>query len=92
MVVAYGSYVGGRLLVLVSTAILAHLLRPSEFGVVALALLASSLLDRVADFGVAEALVIAPDDELEARSQTAFRLTMVTGVESLVSRSVKARP
>ena len=79
MVVAYGSYVGGRLLVLVSTAILAHLLRPSEFGVVALALLASTLLDRVADFGVAEALVIAPDEELEQRSQTAFRLTMITG-------------
>src|SRR3954451_17887332 len=79
MVVAYGSYVGGRLLVLVSTAILAHLLKPSEFGVVALALLASSLLDRVADFGVSEALVITPDDELDDRAQTAFRLTIVTG-------------
>jgi len=79
MALAYGSYVGGRLLVLVSTAILAHLLTPKQFGLVALALLASTLLDRLADFGVAEALVIATDEELEVRSQTAFRLTMITG-------------
>lgn len=79
MALAYSSYVGGRLLVLVSTAILARLLTPEEFGLVALALLASTVLDRVADFGISEALIIATDDELEERAQTAFRLTMITG-------------
>jgi PST family polysaccharide transporter len=79
MALAYGSYVGGRLLVLVSTAILAHLLTPKEFGLVALALLAATFLDRFADFGVAEALVIATDEEVEARSATAFRLSVITG-------------
>lgn len=79
MALAYGSYVGGRVLVLISTAILARLLTPREFGVVALALLASTVLDRLADFGVSEALIIAPDDELEDRAQTAFRLTLLTG-------------
>lgn len=79
MVVAYSSYVGGRLLVLVSTAILAHLLAPRQFGLVALALLAGSVLDGIANFGIAESLVIAPDEELEARSQTAWRMSMAVG-------------
>ena len=34
---AYGAYVGGRAVVLVSTAVLAHLLTPADFGLVALA-------------------------------------------------------
>jgi hypothetical protein len=38
MVWAYGSYVGGRLLVLGSTVVLARVLTPDDFGLVALAL------------------------------------------------------
>ena len=53
---AYGSYVGGRVLVLVSTAILARLLTPEDFGVVALALIFTAFLDAIADLGISQAL------------------------------------
>lgn len=51
------SYVGGKLLVLVSTAILARLLTPSDFGLVALALVFVTYAEVVADLGVAQALI-----------------------------------
>lgn len=54
------SYVGGKLLVLVSTAILARLLTPSDFGLVALALVFVTYAEVVADFGVAQALIYLP--------------------------------
>ena len=49
---AYGSYVGGRILVLLTIAILARLLTPSDFGLVAFATLVTGFLDTVSDFGV----------------------------------------
>ena len=65
---AYGSYVGGRLLTLVATAILARLLTPREFGLVALAILFMFLLETLSDLGVSQALVIVKEeDELEQR-------------------------
>ena len=54
------SYVGGKLLVLVSTAILARLLTPSDFGLVALALVFVTYAEVVADLGVAQALIYLP--------------------------------
>ena len=54
------SYVGGKLLVLVSTAILARLLTPSDFGLVALALVFVMYAEVVADLGVAQALIYLP--------------------------------
>ena len=54
------SYVGGKLLVLVSTAILARLLTPDDFGLVALALVFVTYAEVVADFGVAQALIYLP--------------------------------
>jgi PST family polysaccharide transporter len=76
---AYGSYVGGRVLVLVSTAILARLLTPEDFGVVALALIFTAFLDAIADLGISQALVIVPDDQVERRANTAFRFTVGIG-------------
>lgn len=54
------SYVGGKLLVLVSTVILARLLTPSDFGLVALALVFVTYAEVVADLGVAQALIYLP--------------------------------
>jgi lipopolysaccharide exporter len=54
------SYVGGKLLVLVSTAILARLLTPSDFGLVALALVFVTYAEVIADLGVAQALIYLP--------------------------------
>lgn len=76
---SYGSLVGVRLLVLASTAVLARLLSPREFGLVALALIFTSVLDAVRDLGVNQALVVATDDEVGAQAQTAFSFTILIG-------------
>ncbi len=77
---AYGSYVGGRGLVLVSTVILARVLTPSDFGVVALALTFMVFLDTVKDLGLGQALIVAPAQELRAWAQTAFGWSIVLGL------------
>lgn len=69
---AYGSYIGGRVLVLVSTVILARVLVPADFGVVALALTFMVFLDTVKDLGLGQALIVVPDRRLAAAAQTAF--------------------
>jgi lipopolysaccharide exporter len=81
MLWAYGSYVGGRALVLVSTAILARLLDPAEFGLVALALIFTALLESVADLGVGQALIVLRGDEEEERhrAETAFAVSVALG-------------
>jgi PST family polysaccharide transporter len=81
MLWAYGSYVGGRVLVLVATAILARLLDPAEFGLVALALVFTALLESVADLGVGQALVVSRGDAAtEARrAETAFAISLALG-------------
>jgi lipopolysaccharide exporter len=76
---AYGSYVGGRVLVLFSTAILARILAPDDFGLVALALIFIALLETVADLGVGQALIIAPDDEVKTRAETAWLFSVALG-------------
>lgn len=54
------SYVSGKVLVLISTVILARLLAPGEFGLVALALIFITYADVLTDLGAAEALVFLP--------------------------------
>jgi O-antigen/teichoic acid export membrane protein len=76
---AYGSYVGGRLLLLLSTAILARVLVPADFGLVALALTFMVFLDTVRDLGLGQALIVGHDDQ-EARAQTVFSWTVVIGL------------
>ena len=77
---AYGAYVGGRALVLVSTAILARLLTPRDFGVVALALVFTVFLESIKDFGLGQALIVASPEEEKARAQTVFAWSVVLGV------------
>lgn len=77
---AYGSYVGGRLFVLLSVAILARLLSPSEFGLVAFALTVTALLDTVSDLGVSQALIVVRDpDETARKANTAWTLSVCLG-------------
>jgi lipopolysaccharide exporter len=76
---AYGAYVGGRALVLVSTAILARLLTPRDFGLVALALVFLTFLDAVKDFGLGQALIVSSDEEEAERAQTVFSWTVAIG-------------
>lgn len=79
---AYGSYVGGRLLVLLSIAILARLLTPAEFGLVAFAVTVTALLDTVADLGVSQALIVTREGVKE-RAHTAW--TLGVGIGTLLA-------
>ena len=75
---AYASYVAGRALVLITTVVLARLLSPQEFGLVALALVFTALLETVKDLGVTQALIVDRGDG-EARASTAFVFTLAAG-------------
>jgi O-antigen/teichoic acid export membrane protein len=76
---AYGSFVGARVLSLLATAVLARLLTPEDFGLVALALIAIAFLDMFPGLGVGDALVVAADDEVEEQAETAFVVSVVVG-------------
>jgi PST family polysaccharide transporter len=77
---AYGSFVSGRLLTLVSTAILARLLDPRDFGLVALALVFTALLETLADLGLSQALVVTREEEVLKRADSVFVGSVVLGV------------
>jgi O-antigen/teichoic acid export membrane protein len=72
------SLAGGRMLVLVSTSVLARLLSPRDFGLVALALIFTTAVDAVRDLGINQALIVTQDDD-GAHADTAFSLTVVLG-------------
>jgi lipopolysaccharide exporter len=80
MVWAYGAYFGSRLLSLLSIAILARLLLPEDFGLVALALSFMAFLDLVQGFGVSEALIIGHASDLDERAETAFAINVAFGL------------
>ncbi|HEX2086922.1 MAG TPA: oligosaccharide flippase family protein, partial [Solirubrobacteraceae bacterium] len=77
---SYASYVGGRVLVLASTVVLARLLTPEDFGLVALALTVMALLEAFADLGVGHALIVETEDAVEDRAETAFVFSIGMGV------------
>jgi PST family polysaccharide transporter len=72
--------VGVRLATLVSTAVLAHLLSPRDFGLVAIALVFTTLLDAVRDLGLNQALVVARQEELHDQASTVFVFSILAGV------------
>lgn len=88
---AYGAYFGGRMLVLVSTAILARVLSPRDFGMVAIALVVLTFMDAIQDLGLGEALIISRPGEEEDRAQTVFSWTLVFSV-SLSLLTLAASP
>lgn len=75
----YLSFAAGKLLTFVSTVVLARLLAPEHFGVVAIALLAINYLDVIGDLGIAAALIYQRDD-IERASHVAFSISIVMGV------------
>jgi O-antigen/teichoic acid export membrane protein len=74
----YVSFAGSKLLVFISTVMLARLLVPAEFGQVAFALLVISYLETVGDFGVSSALIYEKDNRQEA-ANAAFLISLATG-------------
>lgn len=69
------SFLGGKVLVLVATAVLARVLAPEDFGLVALALVLISVADVIGDAGVAQALVYLP----QTRRRTDAALATAVG-------------
>lgn len=76
----YFSYVGGRLLGLVTFAALARLLTPREFGVVGFALVFMAVLDTIKDLGFADALVASRPDQVYKRANTVFAMGLGLGI------------
>jgi PST family polysaccharide transporter len=77
---AYGAFVAGRLLVLGALVVLARVLTPEEFGLVALALVVIVVLDTVKDLGVTQALVVDGPGEDGERADTAWTIAVAVGV------------
>jgi lipopolysaccharide exporter len=80
---SYGSYVLNKAVSLAVTAVLARLLLPAEFGVVALALVVIAFLETLADLGLNQSIVIASDDEVQDRADTV--LLAVLGLALLLA-------
>ncbi len=72
-------YAGGKTVTFASTVVLARLLLPSDFGLVALALVAINVIDRVKDLGVGQALVQYPGVWSRV-SPTGATITVVTAI------------
>lgn len=75
---SYAAFVAGKGLIFISTIILARILAPADFGLLALGLIAINYLDRLSDFGVSAALIYRQQDS-ERAANVAFVFSLVTG-------------
>jgi O-antigen/teichoic acid export membrane protein len=75
----YASFVGGRLLVLGSTAVLARVLDPRDFGIVGFALTFLAFVDTLQGLGLTQALVAYRGEDLLERANTVFAVTVAVG-------------
>jgi PST family polysaccharide transporter len=74
----YASFALGKFLVFLTMVILARLLSPAQFGVVALATLATNYLSVLKNLGLGDALIQRRDD-LEDAADTVFTLNLLLG-------------
>jgi len=88
---AYGSYVAGRLMVLVATAILARLLTPKDFGLVALAVSFTAFLDVVRSLGPNEWLVVVAESEVMEWAETVWVVNVGLGLALTLAAAVVGR-
>jgi O-antigen/teichoic acid export membrane protein len=88
---AAASQAGGKLLVFAATLVLARVLVPSEFGLVAFALAVIYYLEYVTDLGLGAALIYRSDAEDPRVSSTAFWIGML-GAVVLLAASWLAAP
>ena len=75
---AYGSFFGARLAAFGSTLVLARLLVPAQFGVVAFTLAIIAYLDNIADLGLGSALVQRADGDDRRSTSTVFWTGLAT--------------
>ena len=76
---AFFATAGTRVITLASLAILARLLAPKDFGLLAFALVYITYAETIGDLGTTVALVYWPDRREDA-SQVTFLINMVTGI------------
>jgi O-antigen/teichoic acid export membrane protein len=81
---AYAAYIGQRLFTLVTTAILARILVPADFGLVSFALLILGFFDAFSGFGIRDALIYS-DEERSENADTAFWINIFVGVLQFVA-------
>jgi len=86
----YASFASGKVLVLVTLAVLARLLTPAEFGIVGFATLALAYLAVLKDLGLGGALIQRKDD-IEEAAQTIYTLNLVLGAV-LTAATILAAP
>ncbi len=89
------SYGGGKLLVFASTVVLARLLTPKDFGVVAAASAVVLYFDVVLDLGIGAALIYEQDEGTTERVHNAFTLNLIvtsvlTGIGLLLTPALAA--
>ena len=75
----YFTYIWQRLLNLIVTAILARILVPEEFGLIAFAMLLITFIDSVRGFGINDALIYTSTD-IEKSTETAFVINSILGI------------
>jgi PST family polysaccharide transporter len=75
----YGTFMASKLLVMVANVILARLLLPEDFGLLALGLVAINYLDSLGDFGVGAAYIWRREEQ-ERNADTAFSLSVAAGL------------
>jgi lipopolysaccharide exporter len=89
------SFGGSKLIVFVGTVVLARLLTPRDFGIVAAATALILFFDVALDLGVGAALIYEQEHGITVRVQTAFTLNVIiaaalTGVGVLITPAVAA--
>ncbi len=75
----YSTFIGSKGLVFVTTIILARLLSPEDFGLLALGMIAISYLDTIDNLGVADAMIQRQND-VERAYNAAFVINLITGL------------
>jgi O-antigen/teichoic acid export membrane protein len=75
----YAAFIGSKALVFVTTVILARLLAPDDFGLLALGMIAITYLDTIDDLGVSDAMIYRQDDPSRAY-HVAFVINLLTGL------------
>jgi lipopolysaccharide exporter len=80
-----------RLVNVVVTAVVAHILDPRDFGVFAVALTAYTIIFSLSEFGVASCLVRA-DLDIDAMAPTMFTVSLLTSAVAAGTMAVFAKP
>lgn len=75
----YATYIGSKLMVFVTTIILARLLSPEDFGLLALGMILINYLDTVDGLGIGDALIYKQNEQEHAYN-VAFVLNLLAGI------------